>query len=424
MKLSTIIAGFLFIALTTSAWSQSDPAVGKDIYERLCTNCHGSTGDGGRMAGMLPVLPTNLADAAYMKGRSEDQIFRIIKGGSAALGLSDAMPGFSSQLNDQEIRDTVAYVRTLAASHSSETAQPDTLGTVSARQSDLRITRLQLSIWPEYDDPRVLLIIRGELAPGIPFPTQVNLPIPQNAEIIGAGMISELGELLLHPHRVIPGETSETLEITLPSRRFFAELYYDPFEASGDTKRFSYTFKAPYPIEQLDVDVQQPYAASEFVVEPPAMTQESDGRDTTYHRFVYRDVAPGQETPFAVSYVKTDTQPSVPKADNAEADGAAHSGPQDRKLIYSSILAGVIAAYVLVTLLWVAYRRRAPVTAPEPAPLPLPPTTPAAALSGASFCTQCGRALDADYAFCPGCGHAIADPVNPEGKNLPFRAAF
>ena len=412
MKLSYVISGILFVALATSAWSQSEPVVGKEVYDRLCVSCHGPTGRGGRMAGMLPVPPRNLADASYMQGRTQDQLFTVIKDGSAALGLSDAMPGFGNQLNDQEIRDTVAYVQTLATGLS-VMAQPETESTANAQPNGLQITRLQLSIWPEYDDPRVLLIMRGELAPGIRFPTQINLPVPPNAEIIGAGMISELGELLLHPHRVVSGEASQTLEITLPSRRFFAELYYDPFETSGDTKRFSYTFRAPYPIGQLDVDVQQPYMASDFVIEPPAMAQESEGRDTTYHRFVYHDVAPGQEEAFAVSYVKNDEQPSVAKADNPQADGADHKGPQDRKVIYSAVLAGVIAAYVLGNLLWIAYRRRrAPATAAEPATLSMatPPVPPPTVPATTNFCSQCGRALNTDYAFCPGCGHAIATP--------------
>ena len=362
------------------------------------------------MAGMLPVPPRNLADAAYIGGRSDDQLIAVVKDGSAASGLSDAMPGFGDQLNEREIRDTVAYVRTLAASPGAAPA-PATRSAAGTQEGRLRIARLQLSVWPEYDDPRVLLIMRGELAPGLAFPIQLNLPIPHRAEIIGAGMISELGELLLHPHRVVSGEASDTLEITLPSRRFFAELYYDPFDTSGDTKRFSYAFRAPYPIDQLDVEVQQPYTAGEFVVEPPAMAQESEGRDTTYHRFAYRDVSPGQETAFAVSYVKTETQPSVPKADSPQAAGADHRGPQDRKLIYSGVLAGVIVAYVLATLLCTAYwRRRAPTSEPETGPSPLPAAPPTAQPDRAAFCNRCGRVLNTDYAFCPGCGHAIAAP--------------
>ena len=359
------------------------------------------------MAGMLPVPPRNLADAIYMQGRSAEHLFLVIRDGSAAAGLSDAMPGFGGELGEEDIHNTVAYVRTLAEAQSS----PDETGTpVAEPTADLRIARLQLSIWPEYDDPRVLLIVRGELAPGVAFPTLVTLPVPKDAELIGAGMISELGELLLHPHRIIPGSASDTLEITLPAPRFFAELYYDPFETSGDAKRFSYTFEAPYPIAQLDIDIQKPYTASEFVTEPPAMAQESEGRDTTYHRFSYRDVAAGRPMTFTVSYVKTDPQPSVPKAASEPDASPAAQGPQDRMPIYAGILAGVTAAYVLVILLWTGYQRRhAVVTPPEtpprssPEPYSPPPDAPAVA----NFCSRCGHALDADYAFCPGCGHAI-----------------
>ncbi len=409
MKLLYLLVGILFLSPATVTWSQPDATAGKAVYERLCVSCHGPDGRGGRMALMLPVPPPNLADPTYMQSRSTEHLFGVIRDGSAAVGLSNAMPGFGGQLDDQNIRNTVAYVRTLSRVQPVIPADAETATPATEPPADLRIARLQLSIWPEYDDPRVLLIVRGELVPGTAFPTRVTLPIPKGAELIGAGMVSELGELLLHPHRVIPGDASDSLEITLPALRFFAELYYDPFATPGDAKRFSYTFEAPYPINQFSIAVQKPYTATEFVTEPPAMTQESEGRDTTYHLFTYRDVAAGQATTLTVSYVKTNPEPSVPKADNAPAASPATRGPQDRMLIYFGILAGVIAAYVLATLLWTAYRRRHAIAAtPEEPPLPLPvPSAPPVAPAAANFCSNCGRTLDADYAFCPGCGHAV-----------------
>ena len=406
MKLLYLLAAILLLSPIPVAWSQPDAAAGKAVYERLCINCHGADGRGGRLAGMLPAPPRNLADPASMQGRSTEHLFVVIKAGSAAVGLSNAMPGFGGQLSDADIRSTVAYVQTLAQAQPAPPAQAGVEAPAAKPPADLRIARLQLSIWPEYDDPRVLLIIRGELAPGTAFPTRLILPVPKDAELIGAGMISELGELLLHPHRVIPGNASDSLEITLPAPRFFAELYYDPFETPGEAKRFSYTFEAPYPISQFDVDIQKPYTAHEFVTEPPAMARETEGRDTTYHRFAYRDVAAGRPTTFTVSYVKTDPQPSVFKADSAPTAGPAAQGPQDRILIYFGILAGVTAAYALAALAWIAYRRRHATPAPPEAP-PLPLTAPPVPPPMANFCSQCGRALDADYAFCPGCGHAV-----------------
>ena len=49
-----------------------------------------------------------------MQSRSAEHLFVVLKDGSAAAGLSNAMPGFGSQLDDQDIRNTVAYVQTLA----------------------------------------------------------------------------------------------------------------------------------------------------------------------------------------------------------------------------------------------------------------------------------------------------------------------
>lgn len=413
LKLLYLLVGILFLSPAAVTWSQPDLPAGKAVYERLCVACHGADGRGGGMARMLPVPPRNLADPTYLQSRSAEHLFVVVKDGSAAAGLSDAMPGFSAQLDDQDIRNTIAYLQTLAEAQPAVPAQEEAETPAAEPSADLRITRLQLSIWPEYDDPRVLLIIRGELAAGAAFPTQVTLPVPKEAELIGAGMISELGELLLHPHRVIPGGVSDTLEITLPSPRFFAELYYDPFETTGDAKRFSYTFTAPYPIAQFDVDIQKPYTASEFVTEPPAMALETEGRDTTYHRFAYRDVAAGQPTAFTVSYLKTDPQPSVSKADSAPDESRAASGPQDRMLIYFGILAGVTATYVLAALLLAVYRRRRAITQPpeaQPLPSSVPPVPSPVTPAVANFCSHCGQALNADYAFCPGCGHAVRMP--------------
>ncbi len=104
----------------------SSPEAGQAIYERACVGCHGPDGRGGRMGRMLAVAPRNLADHAYMQTRSTEQLFAVIKHGSAAQGLSEAMPGFGNQLTDAQIRDTVAYVKTLSkvASSTAGTVPP------------------------------------------------------------------------------------------------------------------------------------------------------------------------------------------------------------------------------------------------------------------------------------------------------------
>src|SRR5262245_19582968 len=109
---------FLLITLATltavhpAAIATGDVQAGKAIYERLCLHCHGPTGQGGRMATMLAVSPRDLTDQAYMSTRSDQQLFTVISQGSAA------MTAFGDRLAEQQIWDTVAYVRTLTAASS------------------------------------------------------------------------------------------------------------------------------------------------------------------------------------------------------------------------------------------------------------------------------------------------------------------
>src|SRR5690349_4887499 len=208
---------YILATVHPAATATGDVQAGKAIYERSCVGCHGPTGQGGRMAAMLAVPPRNLADQAYMSTRSDQQLFDVVSKGGAATGLSAAMTAFGNQLSQQQLWDTVAYVRTLAAG--SETAAQVPSGTsskASAPVTDLVMARLRLSIWPEYDDPRVLIMLRGEMTPRQAFPASITLPIPKGAEIIGAGMISEQNELLLHPYQVLSGDTQDSLQLNLP----------------------------------------------------------------------------------------------------------------------------------------------------------------------------------------------------------------
>ena len=201
------------------------------------------------------------------------------------MGLSPAMPTFGTELSDQEIRHTIAYIRSLGSQPS---APADVSQAPAAKagppSTELRMARLHVSIWPEYDDPRVLIIFRGELAPRDALPTSITLDIPKGLDIIGAGIISEQNEFLIHPHQLQPGELHDRLELNVPVARFFVEFYYNPF-AAGTDKRFTYTLPANYAIDRLEVDIQQPRHATNFSTTPDPMRQSTGEQGLTYHRF-------------------------------------------------------------------------------------------------------------------------------------------
>ncbi len=365
------------------------------------------------MAKMLSMAPRNLADPSYMQTRTNEQLFEVIHKGGTSLGLSSVMPGFGGQLSDEQIRHTVAYVRTLAAETRASRDQPSIPTPAETPSGDIRLKYLRVSIWPEYDDPRVLVIVRGELTPESPVPTQLRLPLPKGAELLGAEMISAQDELLNHPHQRLTGDTFDTLELTLPAHRFFAEWYYDPFGQRTSERQFTYALALPYAVAQLDIDILQPNAATEFRTEPAAMREDVNARGGRHHLFSYQNLEPQIAKTLKVTYIKTTDAPSVakPKA----ASEAQQTGPSrnTKTWVAFAMLAGFAVIFVGGVLMFKNKQATAP---------PLSPTTtapPATALSqtdpgtvrasavAPNFCPGCGRQLDATYQFCPGCGRPL-----------------
>ncbi len=85
------------------------------LYATYCASCHGPGGAGdGPLAANLDPKPAKHSDAAYMDQLSDEHLFRVVKEGGAAVGKSPLMAPWGSTLSDAQIRDLVAFVRTLS----------------------------------------------------------------------------------------------------------------------------------------------------------------------------------------------------------------------------------------------------------------------------------------------------------------------
>jgi mono/diheme cytochrome c family protein len=107
-KLSLLIGAAVIYA------SAADPAAVKKEFVRYCTKCHGSEGKGdGPQADALTTKPRDFTDCARMQKESDDMLFATIKDGGEAVHLSKDMPAWKDGMDDAEIHDLVAYVRSL-----------------------------------------------------------------------------------------------------------------------------------------------------------------------------------------------------------------------------------------------------------------------------------------------------------------------
>jgi high-affinity iron transporter len=93
------------------ASSAASIAAGKKLFDAQCASCHGATGKGdGKAGALLKPLPSDLTDAESKHGRTDGEMFIVIRDGVRQTG----MRGYGSRIPANDIWNLVNYVRSLA----------------------------------------------------------------------------------------------------------------------------------------------------------------------------------------------------------------------------------------------------------------------------------------------------------------------
>jgi mono/diheme cytochrome c family protein len=82
------------------------------VFSNYCITCHGINADGnGRAARLYSPRPANLR----MSDKNDAYLGLIIRMGGQALGRSEFMPPWGAELTDEQMKDLVAYLRSINA---------------------------------------------------------------------------------------------------------------------------------------------------------------------------------------------------------------------------------------------------------------------------------------------------------------------
>jgi len=95
-------------------WAQNQ-VEGRKLYASYCATCHGEKGKGDGMAAKsLPAKPADHTNGAVMNQLNDKFLVDVVTKGGSAVGKSSFMPSWGSALDEKQIRDLVAFIRTLA----------------------------------------------------------------------------------------------------------------------------------------------------------------------------------------------------------------------------------------------------------------------------------------------------------------------
>ncbi len=272
-----------------------------------------------------------------------------------------------------------------------------------------RLSELQISVWPEYDTPTVLVILEGKFADTSTSSRQVSVLIPSKAKLHVATYANADGTLAKEQ----PSQSSDLgdgyarVTFSVPAANFWLEYYDDALRGNPD-KTLDFSLKAPAPADQATLEIQQPLKATNFTITPSTPnTRSEDG--FTYYDSTFSNVTTGQIISAQIKYTRTDPNPSVlpapapasvPSTTPATTTSSTWSSGF---LIVAIVVLGLTAVLGFFMLQQQRSRRLAPIAPNNRNGRRVGSPSRGVALGGV-FCTQCGRALGRDDNFCPKCG--------------------
>jgi hypothetical protein len=275
---------------------------------------------------------------------------------------------------------------------------------------------LRLELWPEFDQPAVLIILAGTLAPATPLPAELTVRIPSRAgEPHAVAVADDAGSLLNAPYTTTSAgdETAVTIQLDRPN--FHLEYYDTALAVEGQSRSYTFEWTAPWPVGDASLRVQEPAGAAGLAFDLPLAPSGPGEFGLNYHALALGPLAAGQVVRLQLDYARTTPGLSI------EAGGAgfavtpdlpAPPGPDVPAEAWWAAGGAAVAVAVGAGVLWFLRSREAPQPTgggrrkrgrrSSRAEAGFVASEPAG--SGAAFCAQCGQPFQPADRFCRNCG--------------------
>jgi hypothetical protein len=184
----------------------------------------------------------------------------------------------------------------------------------ASAQNELTIASLEVDLWPEYDQPKVLVINYIELSPDIPLPATIELRVPAAAQaphVVAVG--PTLDQVTDQGIQYTTEKMGRWLIISVTATGPAIHLeYYDPgLKKDGNQRSYTYEWSGNYDVETFVVSVQQPFDATNLQTTPPLADDGVYRNNLQYYRSQLQPPAAGASFLLKLSYEKPSDTLSV-----------------------------------------------------------------------------------------------------------------
>jgi hypothetical protein len=276
----------------------------------------------------------------------------------------------------------------------------------ASAQSAVRLEQLQVDLWPEFDQPDVLVIYRGRLPADTPLPVILTLHLPPGVlEPHAVAYDDGTGNLLVPTYSTVDTEEGRAVTMEIPTANFQME-YYDSLTRDEGQRRYTFTWPGDYAVGEFSVLLLAPPGATDVQTDPD-LTPVQRGSDAFSYVGSLGELRDGQEVQVTFSYQTAAEGTNVLTGPTQVQDDSTNT------LLLVGAALGVLLL-VIGAALW--YTRR---SSSRSARKPVGGERPQRATRRASgaqrssgsapvaFCTQCGEPLQAGDRFCGHCGEPV-----------------
>jgi hypothetical protein len=197
----------------------------------------------------------------------------------------------------------------------------------SSAQSETHLSKVQVQLWPEYDQPSMLVIYDFEVDPDISLPARVDIRIPATANLIAVASLQNGGLVNAEfEGPVVKGETKAFAIIVKEPTSYHFE-YYQPLVRNGVLREFDYLWPGDHAVDEFTIRVQQPLDTTLFSTDPLLIPSQDTIDGLTYYVSQPMKLNAGSQYALDVNYEKTSDALTMP------ATGIQSAAPLDENTL-------------------------------------------------------------------------------------------
>lgn len=272
-------------------------------------------------------------------------------------------------------------------------------------QSNLTLANVSVQLWPEYDQPSMLVITDFEVPATTTLPVDLTFRIPKDANLIAVASYTADGSLA---NAVFEGPKDDgewqSFNVTMDSTAARFE-YYQPITFNGNQRIFSYLWDGVYATDAFNIRVLEPADTTSLTTTPNlASMEQKDGL-----KYYYGDpvkLASGEQFVLNLEYQKTSDALIV------SAPGVQPAGPVDEntpgRVSLSNYLPYLIGGLGVVMIVGgLVYYLRSGKNGAKKSRRRQHANASAEESDSDVYCAQCGTRAHTGDRFCRVCGSRI-----------------